>query len=388
MGKRLIAAMVACLAVAGCGSDEKKTNGDEYSLTVFAYDAVTGAPIASADLAKGLVLYEGADKTQPTVLDTTLAGAVIFKDVPADYAHGNKLYPILANIAGYLPYQGYVSFSTNDNNFNNGSGDTVTGLPRDDLFAQVGNIYLFPVSFQTPSYTFTVMYGGLPVPNAVVEFDPARGTVTTDTDGSDVIWAADGHVQALSATTNASGKVTFAGSSLALGVTYKVTVLPVAFGGVQLSQNSPGNVAVGTAINDQVIPLTDLAPGTVNHGLYATNVTDANGTIAGDGALVITFNVPVVLNANNGGFAAAQAGTNGVLNTPSAIAVLTADGLTLKLTPNWLTPPTTFTPPSTVTYSGGSVSVQTYPADAIAVFGTVTTATGNAISGVVTIKAP
>jgi hypothetical protein len=389
--KSLTAALAACLMVAGCADDGKKTYGDTYSLTVFAYDAVTGAPIPSAALAAGLVIYEGADKVQPVVLDTTLAGAAIFEDVPADYFGGNKIFPIMASIAGYEPFQGTVTFKA----ANPGYSDTY--YLNDDLFAQVGNIYLFPVGSHAPDYTFTVMYDGKPVSGAVVQFDPTIvGSAATmiDTDGSGIITPVAGHIPALpAATTDANGKVTFAGSALALGVTYKATVFPVVVGGVQLGQQS-FNVSIGLAGNnvDRIITLVPLVPN-ANHGLYVTNISNFAKNPVASGTLTITFNTAVVLhstwpdvfNFSSDSATGVERANPAVSTDPLSVnASLSADGKTLTLTPNWTTVPT-FTNEygSSVLYTNGSAFV-TLPgaADvAIPVFGLTLADNATLISG-------
>ncbi len=395
MNVKSLAAALACLTVAGCADDAtKKTYGDTYSLTVFAYDAVTGAPIPSADLATGLVIYEGADKVQPVVLDTTLAGAAIFEDVPADYFAGNKIFPIMASIAGYEPFQGTVTFKAGINN----DQVSTTGNLADDLFAQVGNIYLFPVGSHAPDYTFTVMYDGKPVSGALVQFDPntVGSAAVTDKDANGIITPVAGHIPALpAATTNATGKVTFAGSALALGVTYKATVFPVVVGGVQLGQQS-FSVSIGLAGNpvDRIItldPLLNPAIPAANHGLYVTNISNFAKNPVASGTLTITFNTAVVLHSTwpdvfnfSSDSATGVERTNPAVSTdPLSVNASLSDGKTLTLTPNWTTVPT-FTNEygSSVLYANGSAFV-TLPgaADvAIPVFG-LTLADGTAISG-------
>ncbi len=377
MRKHLVAALAACVTVAGCSSDPK-TLGDTYSLTVFAYDAQTNAPIASADLAKGLVLFEGADKTQPVVLDSGVAGAVIFKDVPADYASGNKVYPIMANIAGYQPFQGEVSFAANTDS-----------AQQDDLYAQIGYVYLWPVGFHAPDYTFTVVYNGKPVPNAVVEFLPPQDETLAAGNSQHhgvITKTFAGAIPALSGTTDANGKVTFAGTSLVLGATYDATVFPLVFGGVQLGEGTD-SAEIGVDANDRLISMT--AP----LGLYVTNVTPLSGQIQTDGQLTITFNIPVATtSAFATAFSASPSGgiTGGTLGAPSANAVLSPDGKTLTLTPNWTVQPTATAAGSYIAYSstGGEIVVPAYPADAISVFADLSLLNGNAVSNTVTVKAP
>ncbi|HKZ76021.1 MAG TPA: hypothetical protein VJ259_05100 [Actinomycetota bacterium] len=381
--KRMAAALVACLAVAGCGDDGDKYVGDRYSLTVFAYNAITGEPIPSADLASGLSLYQGASKMRPSVLDSALPGAVVFSGIPADYNIGsssdagfNKVYPIVANITGYGLFQGEVSFKTG----------TSYGDAADDLFAQVGTIYLYPLGYRAPDYRFTVLYNGKPVPNAVVQLDPDF-TNTEDEDwftdrdgGNDIITPVSGHARALQATTDANGQVTFAGAQLALGIYYYSSLLPVEFEGAQLGARSAW-VDVGFDNTDRIISATDLAPGNA-YGLYVAYITNKSQQVDASGTLTIVFSRPVSLAGTSFTHSAANVGT-GATNTNPNVS-LSSDGQTLTLTPSWSTT-ATLNPGATVTYAAGTVTVNGYPgAAAIPVFGLVT-ADNSGISGTVVL---
>jgi hypothetical protein len=362
----LVASLAACLAIAGCSDD--KFNGDKYSLTVFAYNAITGEPIASADLAKGLAIYQGAAKATPGVLDSGLEGAVVFNDLEADYTSGNKVFPIRAKISGYQDYQGEVSFAVADNTIS-------TTKKVDDVYAQIGYIHLWPVGFHAPDYTFTVLYAGKPVPTATVQFalgdDPwASG----NSQNHDVITQTyDGAIPALYGTTDANGKVTFAGTGLVLGETYYVKVLPVVVGGVTLGSQDSW-VSVGTSLVDRVVNLASISndPATsATHGLYVKSITPDPTVVQADGTLTFTFNIPVAKSSTFAtDFSVTATGfTGGTAGVPSATATLSADGLTLTLKPNWTTAPTTVAQGATYAYSASLVSgalvVPAYPADAI-----------------------
>lgn len=371
MRRHLVAAMAACLTVAGCSDDDATYRGDGYSLTVFVYDAETGAPIDSAALASGVVLYEGATKVQAVALDSARAGAVIFNDVPADYFFGNKVYPIMADVAGYQSFQGEVSYKTTNSGYV--SGTSAGSRLEDDLFAQVGYIYLWPLGFHAPDYTFTVTYGGTPVPNAVVQLDADKYSEGRGNNQTDVILPAFDLVSNLSGTTDANGKVTFAGTTLMLGAEYGITVLPTSFAGVQLGYAGT-SLQVGYSNVDSVLPLSAFNVGADTHGLYVTSVTPLADQIQVNGELTITFNIPV---ATTTAFATAFSVTpsvgitGGTLGTPSATASLSADGRTLTLAPNWTVDPTAITAGSSYEYDDGgalAIVVPAYPTDAISVF--------------------
>jgi hypothetical protein len=366
--KSLTAALAACLMVAGCADDGKKTYGDTYSLTVFAYDGVTGAAIPSAALAAGLVMYEDSDKVQPVVLDTTLAGAAIFKDVPADYAEGNKVYPIFANVAGYQGFQGEVSFAVNSD-----------GAKADDLFAQIGYIHLWPVGFHAPDYTFTALFNGKPVPNAAVRFlTTSESTGDGNYQQEDVINPTFyGAIPALFGTTDANGNVTFAGANLMLGATYTAQVEPVVFEGVQLARYAGPAVIVGSAADiAQVLPLTAANPGANPYGLYVKSISNSvDGQFDVTGTLTIVFSRPVDLHATAPNQQFGVTMTNVV--SPAAFAAipvsatLSGDKLTLTLRPNWTTAPIGTDYGAYITYNSGTafVTVVGYPEDSFPVFG-------------------
>jgi hypothetical protein len=396
MNVKSLAAALACLTVAGCADDAtKKTYGDTYSLTVFAYDGVTGAPIPSDALATGLALYEDSDKVQPVVLDTTLAGAVIFEDVPADYAAGNKVYPILAGVAGYQPFQGEVTFATADEN----EGDSLNTLPRDDLFAQVGYIQLWPVNFHAPDYTYTVVYNGKPVPNATVKFAPGDESkgFGNNTKPNVITPTSSVLVPAHFDTTDANGNVTFAGANLILGAAYTVEVLPVVFEGVQLAASFAPGVTVGSVGNvTQVIELTtvDLVPGGNKYGLYVKSISNSvDGQLDLTGTLTIVFSRPVDLHATAPNQQFGVGMTNVV--SPAAFATipvsaaLSTDKLTLTLKPNWTTAPIGTDYGAYITYNSGTafVTVVGYPEDNFPVFGLSSAASDpGAISGTVYVE--
>ncbi|HJW74104.1 MAG: hypothetical protein A2V77_02755 [Anaeromyxobacter sp. RBG_16_69_14] len=397
MNVKSLAAALACLTVAGCADDAtKKTYGDTYSLTVFAYDGETGAPIPSAALATGLALYEGVDKVQPVVLDTTLAGAAIFEDVPADYAAGNKVFPIIASVAGYQPFQGEVTFATADEN----EGDSLNTLPRDDLFAQVGYIQLWPVNFHAPDYTYTVVYNGKPVPNATVKFAPGDESkgFGNNTKPNVITPTSSVLVPAHFGTTDANGNVTFAGANLILGAAYTVEVLPVVFEGVQLAAklgNAGNPVTVGSASSiPEVIELStvDLVPGSNIYGLYVKSISNSVANQydpANAGTLTIVFSRPVDLHATapNQTFGVAVTGSAATFQAIPVAATLSTDKLTLTLKPNWLAAPVATDYGAYITYSDNSafVTVVGYPEDPIYVFAELSSAAG-AINGKVFVE--
>ena len=262
-------------------------------------------------------------------------------------------------------------------------------------------MYLWPVGFHAPDYTFTVLYNGKPVPNAAVQLTPyVYGGATGNNQNPDVIsyTYAEFGAPDLSGVTDANGQVTFAGASLVLGGEYYAEVEPVVFEGVQLRVSGTG-LDVGYSNTALVINMTnvDLVPGGNRYGLYVTNISNSvNGQVDATGTLTIVFSRPVVLHTSATQlFAATETSPVGVLATPPVNATLSSDGLTLTLTPSsWSPLPGAGETNTSITYSDGGefLTVVGYPAgDTFEVFGTNSNvplySAAGAISGTVNLTA-
>ena len=372
---KLVAALAAVVLV-GCGSDSNsspmdsdniragRTDNDSpqyvgtYTLQGAVMNAVTGQRIAGNDLQ--LWLIQGEEIRTPNRLERDvakpLAGEYAFTGIPADYFRGNKVYKVVAIAPGFQRFEGEVSFQVNYVD-----GEDIV----DTVYNRIGNIYLFPIGVAAPDYAFTVTYNGKGVPNATVllsqcswGFEGPRAAAPRFEDRT--IWASPGYVPSLSATTDAAGRVTFAGAQLALGACYEPFVLPVSFEGVQLAAEGSDSIIAGLDVHEIVIPLGDLEPGNAL-GLWVTSASNSvAGSVQADGKLVLRFSRPVSL-VNPTGFAATA--STGTLNAAPVLASLSADGLELTLTPSWATPPAATARNVTVTYGDGTagVTVQGYP---------------------------
>jgi hypothetical protein len=292
----------------------------------------------------------------------------------------------------------------------------------DTSYNKIGNIYLFPVGVGSPDYTVTTTYNGKPVGTATVQLDPIpasdSGTFVVGGTG-DTLTATNGYLASLAQTTDATtGKTTFAGTSLALGVFYKVTVLPVTFKDsagttVQLGTFNPAgagiNFIAGLGTTDIQIPLVKVnAPGAAL--LYATGASNrATGQLATDGKLTITLSAPVTL-ANPTGFnATLNPGTNaagtaagaGVLSATQPVIATLTDPQTLVLAPNYTNAPAGTDRGVAITYANGppagapvgvgpgQLVPKDYPALSFSAFGGgLRFADGTAVSGVVNITGP
>jgi len=230
----------------------------------------------------------------------------------------------------------------------------------DNVYNRIGNIFLFPTGVTAPDYNITTTYNGAPVPGATVQLDPISasngGAFATGGTG-DTLAANNGYVTSLQATTDANGLAKFTGALLAVGAAYKVQVLPVAFkqpisgATIQLALYNPtagpgsAPFIAGLGNIDQHIALSALPPSPAGVPLYVTSATNAvTGSLQANGALVVTFSVPVSGQSIAGGFfATLNPGTKadgtagaGVLNaTNPVIGSLSADGLTMTMTANY-----------------------------------------------------
>ncbi len=184
------------------------------------------------------------------------------------------------------------------------------------------------------------------------------------------------------------GIETYAG--LALGAAYKVIVPPLSFEGVPLAYYQDAAVRIaGFGTFTDIISMSDLAPGNNPYGLYVTAISNSvSNQIDPTGTLTITFSRPVT---KTGSFYAVENSGSGVIGVPGATATLSADGLTLTLTPNWITPPNAGETNTTITYTslglGGFISVQGYP-DSSYELDTLVNEKGNAISLAVHLTTP
>jgi hypothetical protein len=358
-----------------------------YTLQGIVADAVTGARVGGNDLK--LYLVQGPDIRTPTRITRDAAdplfGEFAFSGIPADFNPTNKTYKVVAVQPGYQRFEADITFQAS------------SGSQLDTIYNRIGNIYLFPVGVTAPSYTFAITYNGKPVPSATVQLDPMIASNSMTFNPADALPATTGLLASLSGTTDATGKVTFAGANLALGGAYQVSVLPAQF--VETAGNtvplarftSVTNLLVGISNVLQQVALADLVP---NAGpVYLTGASNqAVGQVVQSGQLVLTFSAPVTLvNPTATSFSAVLANAvTATLGTPQAAASLSTDGLTLTLTPNFTVVPGATDRGLQVIYGDGTalVSPRSYPAATLRVFGDLRFANGGAPSGVVAVQAP
>jgi hypothetical protein len=246
---------------------------------------------------------------------------------------------------------------------------------------------MFPIGAPAPDYHFTVLYNGKPVPNATVELDPIEGSndgkfgnTGSGVSFSNTLTADTGYNPSQTGTTDTSGNVTIAGSTLILGGAYEVSVLPLTFTDSASNKiqtvltfgpeilagfGGPANSVVHT------INLSNAAPPATGVPLYLANESNPppNQQLQADGSLVLTFSAPVTLvnptcfaaaispgekndlsGAGTGAMPVAPATGNG---NPQVSASLSADGLTLTLKPLYATQPNATDRNVALAYSNG-----------------------------------
>ncbi len=352
IAKRL--AMAGLLVMFACSGSSSTTVllTMPFSLQGVIANAVTGARIGG-DIK--LFLIQGATVRGPSRLITAtgdpLQGEYAFVGIPVEFNTGNNVWKVVAIATGFQRFESEITFKVTG------------GAIIDTVYNKIGNIFLFPVGTPTPDYTVTATYNGKPVPGATVQLDPFvpdnNNTFTFGSGGigaggatTDVLPATDGYVQSLQVVTDANGKALFAGTTLALGAAYFISVLPVAYKEPITGSTIPLRLTFGPQIfagfqpNDIRVTLFAVPPGTgTGVPLYLAGASNrATGQLSANGQLVITFSIPVTV-VNLAGFnAALNPGTNaagtaagaGVLSATQPVnATLSPDGLTLTLAPNY-----------------------------------------------------
>lgn len=375
----LVAAFFAAGLLGGCKNINPGCINCEHYATLQGaiIDAVTGERIGGVPTGQDkdieIYLIQGQTVRKPTSFisneEDVLVGEYCFVDIPAGtsdtaIANGSEIneYKLVVIKKGYQRFEAKVSLVDVDN--------------------KIGNVYLFPLGYLAPDYTFEVVYNGAPVAGATVYFQPVISANDPALTTSDVLAASDGYLPCLTGETDADGLVTFAGApvtdedgtvtypGLAVGAAYRLIVMPIAFEGVMLARYEDAFVRiVGLSDTMDIISLGDLAPGGNQYGLFVTSISNAlQDQVTSSGTLTMVFSRPVTLTGDFGAF---EDSPTGVLGLPPVDATLSSDGLTLTLTPRWLTDPEAGENNTSITYLNGSafVSVKGYPASEFNVFG-------------------
>lgn len=362
----ILAALVS-VGIWGCGTDKETTTTTAAPLTEFnktmtlqgkIINATTGAPIGGADLKVYLVQGTANRTPDKLITDTNdpLVGEYAFSGIPVSL-NNSIAYKVVAINTGYQRFEGECLFDY----------DFATAI--DTTYNWIGNIYLFPVGTPAGDLTIYVKNSvGTAVSGATVLLrqnintnTATNGTTTVTTTlpggtiASTTLTATNSLLQSLSGTTDSAGKVTFAGTTLALGANYTPIVLPLTFDGQQLSVKAGTAVTLGSGNAAQQISMTDLEP-TANLFYVVSASNSISGSIQSTGALALTFNRKIAFDSNGATSFTATA-TAGTLAATSATAAISTDGYTLTLTPSWTTAPLATDAGATVTFAGGAGSI-------------------------------
>ncbi|MEK9765730.1 MAG: hypothetical protein VW274_04560, partial [Thalassolituus sp.] len=335
--KTLCVSTVA-VSLVGCGGDESISNQavptNYHNVTAnlqgTVFDAVTGQRVTADNLK--VVLVQGG-KYRTAGNNKNYVGDYYIDNIPASTA-GNYEFRIEATADGYQPvvstYTPYVDINS----------------LQDQKVWNLSNFYLFPVGMTAPDYSFDIMFEGEPVVGATVLMNPQINNNSLNTDTDARFYPSSGYQGALTATTDASGKVTFAGTELVLGGYYAVSVLPVVHNEVQLARYSTTYVNVGTTQVAQSITMGEIAPGSAN-GLYVVSASNTDSSqFTSGGALVLQLSRPVALVDETQIGASLTNANNATLDNTSTgsdvTVTVSTDGLTVTLTPNFTTAPVAF----------------------------------------------
>ena len=370
----------------GCGStsttNNPNTNGLQYynitgSIQGKIMDAITGDPVSGSNLK--VYLIQGTSVRGPNMLVTDpknpLCGDYAFSGIPADINTGEIRYRVVVSKPGYQPFEGDVELQATVNN-------TTNAPIVDNQYNMIGDIYLYPLGSVAGNVSIYVTDpNGLPIPNATVNLkqDVTNAAPTTNPNPSgDILIPSVGLYPSLQAATDAQGLATFTGGTLTIGGLYFAQVSSLTFNGELL--RDPTIPGPGVPI------LVGLMPPTVNiqmvanpASLYVVSASNSVSSIpSASGTLTITFNQPVIIDTTL--FTAAlSGGSGGVLGAPAVNATLSANGMTLTLTPNFTTNPTA--QGATITYGyAGLVRLQSATNSTFNLFALFNAQTGAVVS--------
>jgi hypothetical protein len=335
------AALISAVSLlAACGGDEASDSSvsqNYHKITTTLqgsiFNAIDGSRITDESLK--VTLVQGTDYRDAKVRKGTadFAGDYAINKIPTATGAGNINYRIVSSVDGFQSFEATIAFNV-----------TTAGL-QDSQANRIGNIYMYPLGSFASEVKVNVTFNNEPVANASVLLNPQTNANTPTTDTSNTLFAAQGGFQsAQTVVTDASGVATFSAASLVLGGQYSIDVLPVAHEGSQLALNTGTTTIVGTSNNINNIALAETVPGTQN-GLYVTSASNLDtDKITSGGALTLTFSRAVSLVDETAMGATLTNATTAVLDATSVpnsnvAGVLSADGLTLTLTPQFSTAP-------------------------------------------------
>lgn len=344
-------------------------------------NALTGAAIgndSTGDLQMWLI--QGTDNKTPNKLITdstsALVGEYAFTGIPVDINATEITFKIVAVKKGFQRFEADVTLNAAFDAGNN---------TLNAVYNEIGNIYLYPEGSSAGDVKVHVTAYSVPVSGALVYLSQNVVNNALSFTVADRLVPTAGLITSLSATTDASGVATFTGSKLVPGGSYTATAAAMTFNGAQYAENSTAAFLTDTAASNQYIAITAPTTG----ALFATSASNqVPGTADSTGKLTITFNQPVVLTTT--WFAAVStAGTITPVPSQQAIGVLSTDGLTLTITPVFMTNPPATAYGATVTYTyfqANQIRLKSTQASGGAALNNITNlATGAVLSGTVTL---
>ncbi len=387
------AVVAAPLMLTACGGEGQGnewgngTNVNYHDITTtmsgHVRDAQTLQPITTATLK----LYQGSD-IREAKFNKKEDGYYVISGIPST-TNNNITYKVKVSAEGYQDLWAAVAFPI-------GSRE---GLQDETVF-KLANVNLYPVGAKAASYQVTVTYNNKRAANQVVELTYNNTTANTlnNPQANMLTPLAGTETQTkLTATTDADGVATFAGSSLVLGASYTARVPAAVVDGIDVENFAGATFTVGTANKQQTLALSKISVG-VNEGLYVTKASNESDlTVTPTGALVLTFSKPVeVVTKGSAVFATdavdnaninQTATYNGYLANPSAS--VSVSGNVVTVTPGFVNGKSitdTSGKNTRVTYSGLVVRLADGTNKSFNVFGgTIVNSSGITISGEVHI---
>ena len=357
------AALAYILGTQSEGNIEFDRNG---TLQGTVFDAVTGKRLGGSDLR--LTLIQGSSHRNPNRLITDendrLMGEFTFNDISVTLNRGAARYKLVVAKDEYQPFESVLQLST----------DLLGGLEADQEFTEdtaynfVGNVYLFPLGEEAHDIAIIVERDGEQIRGATVQLRQEVDNNQENTATSNRLVPTAGVYPSLTETTDSQGRATFSGSQLVLGGAYTPVVQPMVYDDIQLGLTTLNQIIVGASDAVQVANMVDLEPGNNPEGLYIVFASNQDtGDISERGTLTVVFNQPVALVGETGYRASLSAGcTDAVLRDDTARSVvgeevkadISADGLTLTLTPDFSTLPGSTDVNCDLVYSGGQVTLR------------------------------
>ena len=340
--------------LAACGGDETSDNSvsqNYHNITTTLqgsiFNAIDGSRITDESLK--VTLVQGDDYRNANVRKGTddFAGDYAINGIPTATSAGNITYRIVSLATGFQPFEATVAFNI------------ATGGLQDSRANRVGNIYMYPLGSFASDVKVNVTFNNEPVANASVLLNPQTNANNATTDTSNALFAAQAGFQgAQTVITDAAGIATFSATNLVLGGQYSIDVLPTTHEGSQLALNAGTLTVVGTNNNINNIAMAETVPGTEN-GLYVTSASNLDpDQVTSGGALTLTFSRSVSLidetaiGANLTNKTTATLDASSIPNS-NVSGVLSPDGLSLTLTPQFTTAPLNYSGSNGTTADNG-----------------------------------